>query len=79
MRTLITIGKDEWDKKLFVKAQLNFLCNDIRESEQEVTLFPVDGKLMELVKVLSFHKINYTTRVEPREEQTISLKFAGDL
>jgi hypothetical protein len=78
MRTLIKINRKEWNKKPFVKSQVSSLCSNIRESDDAVTLIALDGKLAEFLKVLSYHKLPFTTQVEPQEEK-ISIKFVGEL
>lgn len=75
MRTVVTVFKNDLSQRELVKSQVKSLCKEIKELENATVFCPKDGKLVEFLGVLRFHKITYGTHFDTKDEET----FAGVL
>ena len=69
MKAIVTIFKSELKNRSFVITQLESLCKDRSEFEDAYNFSPKDGKLVEFLTILRFHKIAYGTHFDTRAEK----------
>lgn len=71
MKAIVTVFKTELKQREFAEIQLHSLCKEVKEVGQAVIFSPLDGKLVELLSVLRFHKIAYGTHFDTRDEKEL--------
>jgi hypothetical protein len=64
MKAIVTVFKSELNEREYVKGQLNHLCKQIIDTDEAVIFCPVEGKLVEFLSVMRFHKVAYGTHFE---------------
>jgi hypothetical protein len=67
MKAIVTVFRSELIQRDFVRGQLLHLSKQIIEAEEAVIFCPIEGKLVEFLSVLRFHKVAYGTHFETRE------------
>lgn len=70
MTGIITVFKNEFRNRDFVRAQIEPLCRQVQEVDNAVVFSPKDGKLFEFLTVLRFHKVAYGTHFDTNDAST---------
>ena len=70
-RTTLTVAKSELRNREFIITQLKTLCAEIHTGGDPLLLTPKEGKLIEFLQVLKFHKLNYGVHPWSTEPTTV--------
>lgn len=71
MKAIVTVFKTELKQREFAEIHIHSLCKEVKEVDQAVIFSPLEGKLVELLSVLRFHKIAYGTHFDTKEEKEL--------
>jgi hypothetical protein len=74
MKAIVTVFKSELKTKPYVIGQIKTLCKQLQEIDEAFMFSPKDGKLVEFLTVLKFHKISYATHFDTKDEQPEKVK-----
>jgi len=62
MSLTVAIEKSELSKLVESTDQLSTICRDQISADNQVFIFPLPGRMIELLKLLKAHKVEYNFR-----------------
>jgi hypothetical protein len=74
MKAIVTVFKSELKNRDFVVTQLKTLCKEVSTAEEALMFTPKDGKLVEFLSVMKFHKVAYGTHFDTRQPAPVPSK-----
>ena len=74
MKAIVTVFKSELKNREFVMRELAPLTKEKHELDNALSLSPKDGKLVEFLSILRFHKIAYGTHFDTKNEDAVLVK-----
>lgn len=74
MKAIVTVFKSELKNREFVMRELMPLIKEKNEVDNALSLCPKDGKLVEFLSILRFHKIAYGTHFDTKTEENVLVK-----